>query len=284
MTIAITGSGGQLGFALVQQLGPQALGRDRAEFDLARPDGIEAALDRLRPRALINCAAYTLVDQAEEERDQCFAVNAQAVERLAECCSERGIKLVQISTDYVFGGDQTRTVPYRESDDPAPLNVYGQSKLAGEQAAARCGGHLIVRVSGVHGLSPRASRNFVSTMLRLARERDSLGVVADQHCTPSYAGDLAIGIARLIEVGARGVVHLTNAGATTWHGFACEIFQQLGLNMQVTAITSAEYPTPAQRPVYCVLDTTRFNELTGSEMPSWQAGIRAHLEQLQTGT
>jgi dTDP-4-dehydrorhamnose reductase len=277
-SIAVTGSTGQLGGELCRRLGPAAVPLARASLDLARPETFAAILDRLRPQALINCAAWTAVDAAESDRDACFAANATAVAALAAACRARGIVLVQLSTDYVFGADRDRREPYREDDSPGPVSVYGASKLAGEEAARACD-HLIVRTCGLYSAGdagPVRGRNFADTMLALSRERPELRVVNDQFCTPSYVPHVAGAILALLAANVRGICHVVNAGSTTWHGFAEELLRQAGRDVRLTAIPTSEYPSPARRPGYGVLSTARLAGL-GIVLPDWRAGIRDYL-------
>lgn len=277
-SIAVTGSTGQLGSELCRRLGSAAAPLPRAALDLARPDTFAAILDRLRPQTLINCAAWTGVDAAEKDRHACFAANATAVAALAAACRERGILLVQVSTDYVFGADRDRRVPYREDDPPGPVSAYGESKVAGEEAA-RGGEHLIVRTCGLYSAGetgPVRGRNFADTMLVLSRERPELRVVDDQFCTPSYVPHVAGAILALLAANVRGLCHVVNAGSTTWHGFAAELLRQAGRTVRLTAIPTSDYPTPARRPGFSVLSTDRLASL-GITLPDWQAAIGEYL-------
>jgi dTDP-4-dehydrorhamnose reductase len=279
LRIAVTGAEGQLGSELCRQLGGCAMGLDVPALDLADGKSVRAALADLRPDALINTAAYTKVDKAEKEIDLCWAINARGVGRLAEVCRELDCPLVQISTDYVFGGDAARRTPYRESDQPGPQGVYARSKLEGERLAAGWAKHFIVRTCGLYGpAAPRSGGNFVATMLRLGRQRGRLRVVADQYCTPTYVPHLARAICFLLDSGAFGLYHVVNAGATTWHDFAAEIFRQAGLAVSLEPIGTAEYGAPAPRPAYSVLDTSKYHSLPGAPpMPAWQEALAEYL-------
>jgi dTDP-4-dehydrorhamnose reductase len=279
LRIAVTGAGGQLGSDLCRQLGPCALGLDVPALDLTDDKSIRAAILDLRPDALINTAAYTKVDKAEEEADLCWAINGRGVGYLAAVCRELDCPLVQISTDYVFGGDTARRTPYRESDEPCPQGVYARSKLEGEHRAAGWAKHLIVRTCGLYGpAAPRSAGNFVATMLRLGRQRGQLRVVADQHCTPTYVPHLAQAIRFLLDSGALGLYHVVNAGATTWYDFAAEIFRQAGLAVSLEPISTAQYGAPAPRPGYSVLDTGKYHALPGAPpMPGWQEALAEYL-------
>jgi dTDP-4-dehydrorhamnose reductase len=279
MTIAITGAEGQLGSALCRQLGADAVGLDLPAFDLTDGRCVADTLERLRPRAVINTAAYTLVDRAEEEIERCRAINVDGVALLAEVCARLDCTLVQISTDYVFGRDATRREPYRETDEPGPLGVYGQAKCDAERAAARCPQHLIVRTCGLYGrLGPRSPGNFVETMLRLAAAHKPLRVVDDQHGTPSYVPHVARAILFLLTAGTCGIYHVVNRGATTWYRLAVELFGQAGIEASVAPITAAQYGAPAPRPAYGVLDTAKYHALAGAPaMPTWQEALAEYL-------
>jgi dTDP-4-dehydrorhamnose reductase len=262
--------------------------RDGADADLAadfdRPTALAALVRRLAPDVVINAAAYTAVDRAEHEIDAAFRINAEAPTVLARACADTGALLVHYSTDYVFDGNATR--PYREDDPPAPLGVYGASKRAGEDAIRASGArHAILRTAWVYAAH---GQNFLRTMLRLAGERDVLRVVADQIGTPTPAAWIAEATAQLLRQGvpASGTWHLVAAGTTSWHGFAQAIMdeaQALGLLArvpQVLPITTAEYPTPARRPAYSVLDTTRLQREFGIVPPDWREGLRTTLRAL----
>lgn len=283
MRVAVTGAGGQLGGELCRLLGDRAIALDVPEFDLTDRRLVLDSLRDSRPEAVINTAAYTLVDRAEQEADRCWKINAEGVGHLAEACRALGAPLVQISTDYVFGGDEERRIPYREADPPAPQGVYAKSKLGGEQEAARWERHIIVRTCGLYGRrGPRTSGgNFVDTMLRLVREGRPLRIVADQHCTPSYVPHVARAVLFLLEAKAFGVCHVVNRGATTWHDFAREIFRLSKLSPRIEPITTAQYGAAAPRPLYAVLDTTRYQSLGGPPLPSWQESVAEYLRTIE---
>ena len=285
-SVAVTGSSGQLGRELCRRLGEAAIPLTRDTLDLADPESTAATLVSLRPRVVINCAAWTAVDAAESEPDRCFRVNATAVESLASVCGAMGCLLVQISTDYVFGADTCRREPYRETDVTGPVSVYGASKLAGEEAARWCHDHLVIRTCGLYSRSPTGpvrGRTFADTMIVLGRAVADrlpgapavLRVVDDQHVTPSYVPHVADAILRLIDGGRRGTFHVVNAGATTWHGFATRVLEAAGIDIPIKAIPSSEYTTPARRPGFSVLSTARL-ATTGIVLPPWQDGVAAH--------
>jgi len=281
LKIAVIGSRGQLGSELCRRLGPRGLAIDRAALDITDRPAVLQALQRLDPTAVINTAAYTQVDRAEQEPAQCFAVNASAVDYLAEACRGLDCPLVQISSDYVFGGDLARTTAYREEDPPAPLSVYGQSKLAGEAAAATCPRHFVVRTCGLYGAGVASPhhRNFVDTMLALAVTGRKLRLVDDQRCTPSYVPDVAAAVLQLIETSGYGTYHVVNHGEATWCDFAAEIFRISGLPVEYERITTAQFAAPAARPLFSVLDTAKYAALCGTPLRPWQAALAEYLHQ-----
>ncbi len=285
MTVAIFGAAGQLGRDLVPRmaaLDEDVIALTRTDGDFTQPLSIRTFLATQRPRWVINCAAYNFVDRAETEPEAAFAVNAVAVQVLAEACRAMGTKLVHFSTDYVFGRDESRQTPYREDDPPGPVNVYGQSKWRGEQAVlAASVGHLVIRTCGLYGVwgSGGKGRNFVETMLRLAAAGQPLRVVNDQRCSPSYTVDVAETTVELLRRDAEGVFHVTNTGDCTWYEFAVEIFRQAGLEPELTPITSRDYGATARRPAYSVLSTQK---LTSIGLPSprpWPKALAAYLKE-----
>ncbi len=274
--ILVTGADGQLGHELVRSLGTHGDVRatNRATLDLGDPDAIAATVRALQPALIVNAGAYTAVDKAEDERDLAFAINARAPGVLAEEARRCGAVLLHFSTDYVFDG--TARVPYAENAATNPLNVYGASKLAGEAAVAASGAAaLVFRTSWVYGA--RGS-NFLLTILRLARERDELRIVADQWGVPNWVGALAEAIERIVAAGLpalrerAGLYHLSCSGATTWYEFARAIVGDVQ-TPRIVPITTAEFPRPARRPAYAVLDTTRFLETFGFALPDWRVAL-----------
>jgi dTDP-4-dehydrorhamnose reductase len=276
--IAVTGAQGQLGSELCRQLGAAAAPLDLPTFDLADSTLVRRVLTELRARAIINCAAYTAVDQAERESETCYTINAEAVGVLASTAETLGCPLVQISTDYVFDGVTGRDVPLREDETPtAARGVYAQSKLRGEQLARRWPRHFVVRTCGLYGFGERGG-NFVETMLRLGNERARLRVVNDQHCTPTYAAHLASAVLYLLRAEAPfGTYHVVNAGSTTWYDFACEIFRQASVDVEVLPVSTDEYQAAAPRPCYSVLDTGKYNALGGPRLPPWPEALAQYL-------
>jgi len=263
----------------------------RSELDLARPDSIDAVLRSLAPTVICNAAAYTAVDRAESEPELALRVNGEAVGAIAATARAVGAAVVHFSTDYVFDGTSDR--PYVETDSPNPLNVYGRTKLAGERELADSGaGYLAVRTSWVHG---NGGQNFVATMRRLARERDELRVVSDQHGSPTYAPSLADAVAkivgRLLQHGAdvpaafherAGLLHLCGSGETTWHAFAEAILEldparEEHRARRVVPVPTTEYPTPARRPLRGVLSCDRAAARFGVRLPHWRRDLAASL-------
>ncbi|MDQ1120300.1 MULTISPECIES: dTDP-4-dehydrorhamnose reductase [Pseudoxanthomonas] len=296
MTLLLLGANGQVGRELRRALAP--LGEvvcttrsgtledgavcEVADFD--RPESLPALLDRLAPAVVVNAAAYTAVDKAEEDRDAAFRANAESPGALARWCAAHGVPLVHYSTDYVFDG--RGTAPYAVDAPTAPLGVYGASKLAGEEAVRAAGGqHLIFRTAWVYASH---GKNFLLTMLRVGAQRDELRVVADQIGTPTSAALIADVTAQVLRQGtkASGTWHLTAAGQTSWHGFAEAIFARavaaglLPRAPQVMAIPTSEYPTPARRPAYSCLDTTSLQRDFGIDLPAWETALDSVVAEL----
>jgi dTDP-4-dehydrorhamnose reductase len=280
MKSLVIGAAGQLGADLMHIM-PQpvvAVGRDRA--DLTVPESLRRLLDEEQPHVVINCAAYNFVDRAESEPGPAFAVNAIGVRDLAILCGQRGIRLFHISTDYVFGLDENRRQPYSETDVPGPINVYGTTKLAGESfVASYCPQHVIIRTCGLFGLHGHGGKkgNFVESMLRFAEAGQTIRVKTDEICAPTYTEDLARAIVSLLGIDFVGLLHITSSGFCNRFEFAEEIFRQAGLSPTVLPVTSAEYGSPARRPVYAVLSNDRFISLGLDPMPSWQDAVRRYL-------
>jgi len=286
MKILVTGAYGQLGGELCRQLKSDAIPRDVDTLDLTRGPTVTREILELRPEAVINCAAYTQVDLAESEVGKCRAVNVQAVEHLAAVCRAIDCPLVQISTDYVFGGRQVRGKAYREDERPSPQGVYAQSKYDGESAAGGHAKHLIVRTCGLYARpSDEKAKNFLKTVLRFGRSRPELKIVADQHCTPSYVPHVARAVLALLgvtrpEPAPWGIYHVTNRGQTTWYEFAVEAFRLAGMETSLAPISTAEYGAAAPRPAYSVLDTTAYHRLGGPAMPDWKQALREYFDEL----
>ncbi len=296
--ILLLGANGQVGFELCRSLAPlgqvhvadRSGGDGRLAVDLARPGSAAEVIAAIKPDWIVNAAAYTAVDKAEQEHELADRVNHLAVAEIAAAADEVGAKLVHYSTDYVFNG-RARS-PYVESHPTEPLGVYGQTKLAGEHALAeRCAEHLILRTAWVY-----ASRghNFLRSMLRLAAERPRLTIVADQLGAPTPARQIADATALLLQTQDAsfeahkhwGTYHLTAAGLTSWYGFACAIIESahqagwLSAMPPITAIATADYPTPASRPAFSALDSGRLRRHFGIALPGWESGLAQVMGQL----
>ena len=281
MRLLVLGAGGQLGRDVVRAAlaaGESVIGLTHRECDVTDRAAVQAAFESEHPDAVVNCAAWTRVDAAEDHETEAAAINATGAGNVAEVAGAGGAALCHVSTDYVFDG--TSSTPIAEDAPPQPISAYGRTKLAGEEAVRAAMGEraLIVRTAWVYGAY---GPNFVLTMLRLARDRGSLRVVADQTGTPTWTGHLAPALLRLLHRHEIGTLHLTNSGETTWHGFAQAIVEDSGLSdVPVEAITTAEYPTPARRPAYSVLDNGRWRDLGEAPLPNWRDGLRTYLREL----
>ncbi|HEX6938041.1 MAG TPA: dTDP-4-dehydrorhamnose reductase [Longimicrobiales bacterium] len=275
MRVLVTGAGGMLGRAVVRELerrGHDVEARERAALDVTDAAAVEAAVTAFAPDAVVQCAAYTRVDDAEAEEARAFAVNADGTRYVARACRAVGARLAYISTDYVFDGEASR--PYRPDSPAAPLNAYGRSKLAGEAAAKEAGDWIIVRTSWLYGAG---GRNFVSTILERARRGEPLRIVDDQRGTPTWTGSLAgVLVAMLERRVPGGIYHATGRGDTTWFGLACEALRAAGLDAEVTAVPSDAFPTAARRPRYSVLDCSTTEALVGP-LPDWRTALAAAL-------
>jgi len=266
--ILLTGRNGQVGYELERVLSVlgEVLATDRSGLDLAVPDAIRRVVREAKPDLIVNAGAYTAVDRAESEPDTAMQVNAVAPGILAEEARRHGALLVHFSTDYVFDG--TQGSPYAESDAPNPLNVYGKTKLEGERRLAASGcRHLLLRTSWVYAAR---GKNFFLTIARKALAGEPLRVVSDQHGVPTEARFLAENAIALLQRGEEGTFHVVPSGATTWYGFASAIVSQLDSTSAVQAIRSDEYPTPARRPRYSVLDHAKLSKSIGTP-PPWDA-------------
>jgi dTDP-4-dehydrorhamnose reductase/4-ketoreductase len=273
----ITGAGGMLGTDVRDELaarGETVIALSRHELDVTSPRAVNAAVREHAPDVIVNCAAYTKVDQAEVEESVANSINGSAVEVLAQAANPRDALLVHVSTDFVFDGSATS--PYEPDAATAPLSAYGRSKLLGEIAASHAKQHLIVRTAwlfGVHG------PNFVEAIRNQIRKgTNPLRVVADQRGRPTYTPHLAKALVRLaLAPGARGIVHYADADECSWFDFARAIAEESGANVDVLPVTTEEFPRPAKRPAYSVLSTARYEQLTGVTPESWREGLREYL-------
>lgn len=283
----LTGKNGQVGWELQRALAPlgDVVALDRSQLDLANPDQIREQVREIKPGLIVNAAAYTAVDRAEEEPELAMAINGIAPGILAEEAKRSGAGIIHYSTDYVFDG--VKTAPYTEDDTPNPINEYGRSKLAGELAIQAAGApYLILRTSWVYGMR---GKNFLLTILRLAREREELRIVDDQIGAPTWSRMIAGTTARILSAGTlfladiNGVYHLTASGSTSWYGFAKAILA-LDPNpteqvcKQIRPIPTAAYPTLARRPVYSVLSNDKLKAAFGLVLPDWEQGLKSALE------
>lgn len=259
---------------------------DREQADLSRPEAVRKAIETLEPDVVINAAAYTAVDQAESEPELARVVNADAPAAMARACAGTGAWLVHYSTDYVFDG--TAVEPYGEDDPVSPLNVYGRTKLAGEEAIREIHDrHLIFRTSWVYS---NHGRNFLNTMLRLAAERDELNIVSDQIGAPTYAGSIADGTEKVLHIlathhsgdtGVAGVYHMTCAGRTSWYDFARSIFELNGWSdkVRVNPLATEAFPTPARRPLFSLLSNEKLERVFGVRLETWDDALRRCLSE-----
>jgi dTDP-4-dehydrorhamnose reductase len=283
MVIVVTGSRGMLGTDLAQMLSAnhELVGWDLHNCNILEGDQVERMMAAARPQVVIHAAAYTNVDLAEIEPEAAARLNVTGTEHVARAARQVGAQMIYISTDYVFDGTSAR--PYREDDGPAPTGVYGRTKWQGEQAVQRImppGAWSCVRIAWLYG---KHGKNFVSTILRLARTQPTLRIVCDQTGAPTYTKDVVRGLDALIAAGAAGagLVHLTNSGQCTWCEFTQEIVAAAGITgVTVEPITTAELGRPAPRPAYSVLDTAKFTALTGQQPRPWPQGLHAYLEEL----
>ena len=285
-TILVTGSNGQLGWELGQLAKSYPAFKfvlvDRSQLDLAFPETFEKMIQTIAPDCIVNTAAYTAVDKSETEKDLSYTVNATAVQTLASICKNLAIPFMTYSTDYVFDGEATQ--PYSTATKVDPVNYYGSTKAAGEAMAMEANEDtIIIRTSWVfssHG------NNFVKTMMRLMKERDQLNIVADQKGRPTYAKDLAMATMKMIEAmnagkSIKGVYHFANTGETTWFDFAATIKAIAGLDCALNPIETKDFPTPAKRPAYSVLDTSKIEEALSIAIPHWEDALISCMKEIE---
>ena len=280
MKVLVTGIGGQLGYDVMKVLHHRnidCLGADLAEFDITDFVATEKFIKEYNPDAVIHCSAYTAVDKAEDNRDICYNVNVNGTKNIATVCKSIDAKMIYISTDYVFPGKGDGF--YEVNDQTSPINVYGQTKLAGEYAVKDyISKYFIVRISWVFGFN---GNNFIKTMLRLGTEKKELNVVRDQVGSSTYTADLAVLLCDMIITDKYGVYHATNEGACSWAEFAEEIFKQADLKVKVNYISSDDYQTKAKRPKNSRLSKSELEKNGFEKLPSWQDALKRYLLELQ---
>lgn len=280
MKILVTGVKGQLGYDVVNELtkrGIEAVGVDIEEMDITDAVSVDKVIKEAAPDAVIHCAAYTAVDAAEENEEICRKVNADGPRNIAKVCKELDIKMMQISTDYVFSGKGER--PWEPDDEREPQSVYGQTKYEGELAVqSTLDKYFIVRIAWVFGIN---GKNFVKTMLNLSKNYDTLRVVNDQFGSPTYTYDLAKLLVDMIVTEKYGVYHATNEGICSWHEFACAIFAEAGIEMNVLPVTTEEYGAKANRPANSRMSKEKLVENGFEKLPTWQDALKRYVEVLK---
>lgn len=280
MRFLITGVKGQLGHDIVGELkkrGHETVGVDIEEMDITDPKACEKVITESNVDGVFHCAAYTAVDAAEDNKELCMKINVQGTENIAKVCEKLDIKMMYISTDYVFNGEGTR--PWEPDDKTEPLNVYGESKYYGEVAVTdHVKKFYVVRIAWVFGIN---GKNFIKTMLRLGKERDELTVVDDQFGSPTYTYDLSRLLVDMMETDKYGFYHATNEGICSWYEFACEIFRQAGLNVKVTPVSSKEYNSKAKRPSNSRMNKDKLTENGFERLPKWQDALSRYLKELK---
>lgn len=280
MKVLVTGVKGQLGYDVVKELEKrnlQAIGVDIEEMDITDAASVEKVIGEAAPDAVIHCAAYTAVDAAEENEELCRKVNAEGTKNIAMACKKADIKMLYISTDYVFGGQGEK--PWEPEDERDPQSVYGRTKYEGEMAVQEIlDKYFIVRIAWVFGIN---GKNFVKTMINLSKTRDSLTVVNDQFGSPTYTYDLARLLVDMIQTEKYGIYHATNEGICNWYEFACAIFEKAGISMKVSPVSSAEYVAKAKRPMNSRMSKEKLSEQGFERLPSWENALERYLEELK---
>ena len=276
MKILVTGVNGQLGYDVVKELdkrGHQPIGVDKEEMDLTSKEQIKECIKIINPQAIIHCGAYTAVDKAEDEKDLCKRVNAIATKEIAKNAKVLDIPMIYISTDYVFDG--TKDGEYTEKDIPNPINIYGKTKYEGELYVQKIlKKYYIVRISWVFGEN---GNNFIDTMIRLSKEKDSLSVINDQVGSPTYTKDLARLLVDMIETDKYGVYHATNEGYCTWYEFAKEIFRISNIDIQVNKINTSKYHTQAKRPLNSKMSKEKLKNMKFIPLRSWKDALNEYM-------
>lgn len=279
MKVLVTGVKGQLGYDVVKECekrGIEAIGVDVDEMDITDASKVEEVITAANVNAVIHCAAWTAVDKAEDEVELCTKVNVEGTRNIAKVCKKLDIKMMYFSTDYVFDGQGTEE--WKEYDERHPLNVYGQTKCDGEKAVQDIlEKYFIVRISWVFGIN---GNNFIKTMLRLGKERGAVSVVNDQIGSPTYTYDLARLVVDMIQTDQYGIYHATNEGLCSWYEFACEIFKQAGLNVEVTPVSSDAFPAKAKRPSNSRMSKDQLDKNGFTRLPSWQDALGRYLKEL----
>ncbi|WP_278568531.1 dTDP-4-dehydrorhamnose reductase [Amedibacillus dolichus] len=279
MKLLVTGVKGQLGYDVVKEAekrGVEAVGVDIDEMDITDAKQVHEVITKGGYDAVVHCAAWTAVDKAEDMEEACRKVNKEGTENIAQVCEALDIPIMYFSTDYVFNGQGSE--PWKEYDKRAPLNVYGQTKYEGELAVEKLAKHFIIRIAWVFG---KNGNNFIKTMLRLGKERGAVSVVNDQIGSPTYTYDLAKLVLDMIQSDKYGTYHATNEGICSWYEFACEIFKQAGMNVQVTPVSSDEFPTKAKRPCNSRMNKTELDRNGFDRLPTWQDALHRYLKELE---
>lgn len=280
MKVLVTGVKGQLGYDVVKELekrGMEAVGVDIEEMDITDVASVDAVIKESAPDAVIHCAAYTAVDAAEDNVELCRKVNVDGPRNIAKVCKELDIKMIQISTDYVFEGLGDR--PWEPEDAANPQSVYGLTKYEGEQAVMEnLDKYFIVRIAWVFGIN---GKNFVKTMINLGKTRDKLTVVCDQFGSPTYTYDLAKLLVDMVQTDKYGIYHATNEGFCNWYEFACEIFKQAGIQVEVAPVTSDQYPTKAKRPFNSRMSKDKLEKSGFERLPDWKDALSRYLKELE---
>jgi dTDP-4-dehydrorhamnose reductase len=275
--ILLLGHKGMLGSDLLLKLNVknEVFGLDKEEIDIVSASECKKAIKEIEPDVVINAAAYTNVDGCETAKDECFAVNAEAVKNIAEVCRDKNIRIIHFSTDYVFDGAAKK--PYKEDHQCNPINTYGASKMAGERYLRSLSkNYILIRTAWLYGVN---GKNFVQTILGKVKTTKKLTVVDDQEGSPTYTKDLAAAVDFLIEQNAKGIFHITNRGSCSWYQFAVKILQEAGIHgVDITPIKSDQLQRPAKRPAYSVLSMQKFIQTTGKTMQPWQLGLQDYLE------